>query len=147
MYVERPRKSLLVNTVITLAIVALGVAFWFTVNSRNAPSGAFLAVGTAVVAVAYVLIAFYTMEYRITTDELQIRYPPFLYRIPKRDIRRIEVAKLPWWRGVGVKMGWHRIAFTTRYGQAMHIERKTGFFHDVWLTPDEPDAFAAKLKK
>ncbi len=147
MYSERPRKALWLTLILLIALAAAGVATWTTVTTPKTPAPVLpLVVGVFALAL-YVVAALYLMEYRVTPAHLEIVYPPFTYRIDRRSISSVQVHSTPWWLGVGIKILGRRIAFTTRLGNVVDIEKQSGFFHNVWLTPDEPEAFVARLKK
>ncbi|MBI2444770.1 PH domain-containing protein [Candidatus Micrarchaeota archaeon] len=147
MYVEKPPKSLWLSAGLTIALVAAGFATWTAVTTPNTPTGIVPIVVGVFAAAAYFVAALYFMEYRITATDLQIVYPPFTFRIARRSIRAVRVRSTPWWMGVGVKIFGRRIAFTTRWGQIVEIEKDSGVFRQVWLSPEDPERFADRLKK
>ncbi|MBI4361223.1 hypothetical protein HY572_05630 [Candidatus Micrarchaeota archaeon] len=105
-----------------------------------------MGLGALSVLVAYLVLAFYFMQYRVTNSEVVVSYPPLSYRIPKAAITRVSFNQTPFWMGIGVRIWGHRIAFSTRYGRVVDIEKNSGFFRHVWLTPNHPDDFAEKVK-
>lgn len=146
MYVERPNKAWWVTTILAVALMAMALAAFKAFESQTLPDSARTGLAALAFLVTYLVLAFYLMEYRVTTLEVQIRYPPFAYRIPKNAIQNVSFNKTPFWMGVGVRIGGNRIAFSTRYGRVVDIEKDSGFFRHVWLTPNDPDDFAEKVK-
>lgn len=147
MYSERPRKDLWLTLILLIALAAAGFATWTAVTTPKTPTSVLPLVFGVFALALYFVVALYLMEYRVTSTHVEIVYPPFTYRFDRRSIRSVHVHSTPWWMGVGIKILGRRIAFTTRFGNVVDLEKTSGFFRNVWLTPDEPDAFAARLKK
>lgn len=146
MYTERPRKAWWVTVLLLVALAAMALSVHKTFESQAVPDAMRAGLGALMVLVAYLVLAFYLMQYRVTGSAVEIHYPPFVYRIQKTAITRVSSNQTPFWMGAGVRIWGQRIAFSTRYGRVVDIEKNSGFFKHVWLTPNDPDAFAKTVQ-
>ncbi len=146
-YTETPKKARWVSALVAFAVLAMLAALYGILSSTTKTTGPALAVVVLAMGMAgYALFTLYRMQYRISQKGLEVRFPPFSYKVAKSDIVSVTVRDAPWFMGVGIRLGINRIAFTTRTGRIVDVEKASGHFRHVWLTPDDPDAFAGKLR-
>lgn len=146
-YVEKPPKALWLSAVLVVALAAASFATWKAVTTPSTPAAVLPVLLVVLALAAYFVSAVYFMEYRIGPAQLEVVYPPFVFRVERRHIRSVRLMQAPWWMGVGVKVLGRRVAFTTRHGEIVDVEKDSGVFRHVWLSPADPEGFARRLRK
>ncbi|MFH1779721.1 MAG: hypothetical protein ABH803_01075 [Candidatus Micrarchaeota archaeon] len=114
-----PLPALVIQTIISLTVI---LAIWF----------------------------FWNTSFIITNNSVKTIQGPVKYEVLFKDIESVEVCKVPWWFGLGLRLnviGGRVIGFITRKNYAVEIKKKTGFFNTVWLTTENPEEFAEKIRK
>lgn len=123
------------------AVAALIVAVIFAWTDNTAPTMLL----TAVMLIVLVFIfSFFQMTYEIHNDKIIGKFWPFSLKVDYKDIKSIEIGKVPWYVGVGFRFGPGFRVMNTRYGSAIHIKRKDGV--NVYYTPNNPAEFIQRAK-
>lgn len=94
--------------------------------------------------VFWAALSFENMQYTIKQDRVVARLWPLWMTAKKEDITDISLTRVPWYAGVGMHFIFKTAYFTSRYGQAVLIERK-GI--DLVITPKNPEEVAKELRK
>jgi hypothetical protein len=127
---------LIVITMIVVVIVAVGVA-------NEAPAWPVLVALLAIIAWAF--ISFFSMKYEIDDEELRAKMWPFNYKVPRDEIESLEIKRIPWWAGFGYHIMGKKRFINSMYGPCLVITKTNGV--SLWITPQDPDAFAKLLDK
>jgi hypothetical protein len=100
---------------------------------------------TAILVLAY--WSFFNMRFRITSKGVEAIMPPFTYRVPFEEIKKVRVIeKIPWYVGWGLRIWRRRLAYVSMHKSALEIEKKNGVFRALVLTTRDPEKFVEMLK-
>lgn len=145
-YQENPAYPLLQSFVHLALILALAVhASMLDDPLLSAIEGALS------LALAILLICFFTVRIKVYDDEVRLLYGPFTYQVKKKDFEKVEISGpskalayglLPW----RDSHGW-LLMFLMGPGPAIIIRKKKGLFRSVMVTSADPVNLLQQIAK
>ena len=142
-YQERLPVGNVIRLLMT-AIIIFFVLLMFLIPA-NEREGLYFVAGVMVLMML-MNYAFNNMSVELKSDRLVAHFMPFRYTVHYHDIKGIEVIPvIPWYVGFGLRIWGRRIAFVSRRGPAVKIDKKTGLFRSLLLTTKDPEAFVQRL--
>jgi len=125
---------------IILAVLALDV--YIFASFGGVPAGAYYLFGAVIVIAFWAAYAMWSMRFEASPDGISAYFFPFTYLIPAKEISSVQCwEKVPWWRGLGLRVGWGSLWFVSAHAKTVKIEKRSGFFRTIFLTPEHPEKF------
>jgi len=145
---ERAPYSFAIEAFISLVILFLFLLTLRVLMYSSEHRGFFL-----VLLILYLFIiigflwSFLNMRYRLTTEGVEATMPPFTYRVKYSEIDEVNLEKVPFWMGWGLRLWWRRIGFISIHKMSVVIRKKEGVFRSFWLSTMDAEKFADMLKE